>query len=200
MPKRKALAVNAAGEQPKVEETALVEMTEAQKRAALIPTFKDGQVVIRPEQLDAMKGQLCTEHGHCLQGAVNAATAANCYKGEVGDSQKNVALRLLLDLKPQNAMERMLCAQLIATDQAASLCMGIGTMETNGHDARRKYLSLACQFQGLQVRQLEALAKLRTGGRQHVTVEHVTVEAGAQAVIGNVNHAREGGGGAGGGK
>ena len=30
------------------------------------------------------------------------------------------------------------------------------------------------------------LQKLRTGGNQTVTVQHVNVEAGAQAVIGNV--------------
>lgn len=84
----------------------------------------------------------------------------------MGDSHKNVDLRLLLDLQPQNVMERMLCSQLIATDQATSLCMGIGVMNANNPDAKRKYLSLAHQFQGLQVRQIEALAKLRTGGRR----------------------------------
>jgi hypothetical protein len=56
--------------------------------------------------------------------------------------------------------------------------MGIGVQDTNGADARRKYLSLACQFQGLQVRQLEALVKLRSGGQQRVIVEHISVEAG----------------------
>lgn len=190
MAKRKPVAENAA----EVQHAPAV-MSERERRAALVPEFKDGKISITPEQLAHMKDELHADHGLCLQSAVNAATAANAYKGDVGDSQKNAALRLLLDLRPQNAMERMLVSQLIATDQAASLCMGIGVQDTNGPEARRKYLSLAMQFQGLQVRQIEALAKLRTGGRQHVTVEHVTVESGAQAVIGNVSR---GGGGAGG--
>lgn len=190
MPKRKPVAENAAGMQhaPAVQ-------TERERRAAMVPEFKDGKISITPEQLAHMKDELHADHGLCLQSAVNAATAANAYKGDVGDSQKNAALRLLLDLRPQNAMERMLVSQLIATDQAASLCMGIGVQDTNGAEARRKYLSLAMQFQGLQVRQIEALAKLRNGGQQRVVVEHISVEAGAQAVIGNVSR---GGGGAGG--
>ena len=40
--------------------------------------------------------------------------------------------------------------------------------------------------------QLEALKRYRTGGTQKVTVEHVTVNAGGQAIVGNVTH---GGGG-----
>ena len=51
-------------------------------------------------------------------------------------------------------------------------------------------------FEAVFVRQVEALAKLRNGGNQVVRVEHVTVESGAQAVIGNV----QGGGGGGNGR
>ena len=34
--------------------------------------------------------------------------------------------------------------------------------------------------------QMEALRKYRTGGEQKVTVQHVTVNEGGQAVVGNV--------------
>jgi len=40
--------------------------------------------------------------------------------------------------------------------------------------------------------QLEALKRYRTGGEQRVTVEHVTVNDGGQAIVGNI--ARRGGG------
>jgi hypothetical protein len=36
--------------------------------------------------------------------------------------------------------------------------------------------------------QMEALKRYRTGGQQKVTVEHVTVQAGGQAIVGNVSH------------
>jgi hypothetical protein len=41
--------------------------------------------------------------------------------------------------------------------------------------------------------QMEALRKYRTGGEQKVTVQHVHVNDGGQAVVGNVSH--KGGGG-----
>ena len=40
--------------------------------------------------------------------------------------------------------------------------------------------------------QLEALKRYRTGGTQKVTVEHVTVNAGGQAIVGNVAHGGRG--------
>ena len=36
--------------------------------------------------------------------------------------------------------------------------------------------------------QIEALKRYRSTGQQKVTVEHVTVQAGGQAIVGNVSH------------
>lgn len=36
--------------------------------------------------------------------------------------------------------------------------------------------------------QVEALKRYRTGGEQKVTVEHVTVNEGGKAIVGNVTH------------
>jgi hypothetical protein len=36
--------------------------------------------------------------------------------------------------------------------------------------------------------QMKALKRYRTGGQQKVTVEHVTVQAGGQAIVVNVSH------------
>jgi hypothetical protein len=35
---------------------------------------------------------------------------------------------------------------------------------------------------------MEALKRYRTGGEQRVTVEHVTVNEGGKAIVGNVMH------------
>jgi hypothetical protein len=42
--------------------------------------------------------------------------------------------------------------------------------------------------------QMEALKRYRMGGQQKVTVEHVTVQTGGQAIVGNVSHPGPGGG------
>jgi hypothetical protein len=36
--------------------------------------------------------------------------------------------------------------------------------------------------------QIETLKRYRSSGEQKVTVEHVTVNTGGQAIVGNVNH------------
>lgn len=173
----------------------LVEQTPREKRAAMVPKYEGRTLTVTEEQRDAMLDALCTDHTLVLSGAVASASACNPYEGEDADRQRNIALRLLVELAPQNALERLLIQQLVASDMAASVCLGIGTFKENNSDYRRKYMNLACQFMSVQTRQIEALAKLRTGGRQHVTVEHVTVEAGGQAIVGAVTQGTGGGGG-----
>ena len=57
--------------------------------------------------------------------------------------------------------------------------------------AERAFNKLARTFTA----QMEALKRYRTGGEQKVTVQHVTVNEGGQAVVGNVSAAPGGGGG-----
>ena len=55
--------------------------------------------------------------------------------------------------------------------------------------AERAFTKLARTFAA----QMEALKRYRTGGEQKVTVQHVTVNEGGQAVVGNVSQAPGGG-------
>ena len=54
--------------------------------------------------------------------------------------------------------------------------------------AERAFNKLARTFAA----QVEALRRHRTGGEQKVTVEHVTVNEGGQAIVGNVSHGGRG--------
>jgi hypothetical protein len=54
--------------------------------------------------------------------------------------------------------------------------------------AERAFNKLARAFAA----QVEAFKRYRTGGQQTVTVEHVTVNDGGQAVVGNVTHGGRG--------
>ncbi len=54
--------------------------------------------------------------------------------------------------------------------------------------AERAFNKLARTFAS----QVEALKRYRTGGEQKVTVEHVTVNEGGQAIVGNVSHGGRG--------
>ena len=54
--------------------------------------------------------------------------------------------------------------------------------------AERAFNKLARTFTA----QIEALKRYRTGGEQRMTVEHVTVNEGGQAIVGNVSHGGRG--------
>ena len=189
-PKRKP-AENTAQEQPKDNLPAV--LTEREKRAARLPRFTGNRLDTTKEQLEGLKDELCTDHGELLRSTVATAISGNlAVHGDDADVAMNAALQLLVELRPQNSLERLLLAQLISCDKAASQCLSIGFNETNNPEAKRKYLGLGVQFQNVLIRQVEALAKLRNGNQQTVKVEHVHVHQGGQAIVGNVT---QGGGG-----
>jgi len=121
-----------------------------------------------------------------LMQLTNAASKAS----EPNAGGLNFMLSVVAGIKPQDQMEAMLASQMAAVH-----------MQTMAY-ARR--LSIADTFMESEIAekalnkltrtftiQLEALKKYRTGGQQKMTVEHVHVHEGGQAIVGNV----QGGGG-----
>jgi hypothetical protein len=79
----------------------------------------------------------------------------------------------------------MLAAQMAAVHNATMTFAGRLNRVDNiqqQDSAERAFNKLARTF----VAQVEALKRYRTGGQQKVTVEHVTVNAGGQAIVGSV--------------
>ena len=80
----------------------------------------------------------------------------------------------------------MLAVQMVAAHDLA-LAMARRALKTDRVDWMQTYSTLSAKLMNVYTRQLEALARLRgQTGQQTVRVEHVTVEAGGQAVVGNV--------------
>ena len=71
-------------------------------------------------------------------------------------------------------------------------CMKRAVIEDQYPEAIYRYAKLANQFCRTFTAQLDSLNKHRGKGQQKVTVEHVHVNEGGQAVVGNIN---QGGGG-----
>ena len=89
------------------------------------------------------------------------------------------------DLAPRDAVERMLTVQLAATHVATIRSARWMATADNLPQIEAHYTGfnkLARTFAA----QVEALRKHRNGGQQKVIVEHVTVNAGGQAIVGNV--------------
>jgi hypothetical protein len=105
----------------------------------------------------------------------------------------SATLRRVSDIGARDVVEAMLAAQMVATHEAAMECFrraALGEQTFAGREMGLKYgdrLVRSCA--GL----VDALNRHRGKGKQVIRVEHVTVEAGGQAIVGAVTH---GGGGA----
>lgn len=107
----------------------------------------------------------------------------------------NTATALLAGIGPRDELEGMLAVQMIAAHNLA-LSMARRALKTERVDFLATYANLSTKLMNAYTRQVETLARLRgQTGQQTVRVEHVTVEAGGQAVVGSVTTGGRGDGG-----
>ncbi|QIG54276.1 hypothetical protein G6N82_09065 [Altererythrobacter sp. BO-6] len=89
-------------------------------------------------------------------------------------------------LKPSDGAEGMLAQQMVGTHFAAMECLRRAALPNQTFEGRDMALKHAHKLMTLYARQLETLNKHRGKGQQKVTVEHIRVERGGQAIVGNV--------------
>ncbi len=80
----------------------------------------------------------------------------------------------------------MIAAQLLAAHNAAMECYRRAMLGEQTFEGRRENLNQANKLSRTYATLLEALNRHRGKGQQKVTVEHVHVHAGGQAVVGMV--------------
>ena len=105
---------------------------------------------------------------------------------------RTAAVEALIGIKPRDEVEGMIAAQLIACHNASMECYRRAMLPDISFDTRHGNLNSANKLSRTYSTLLEALNRHRGKGQQKVTVEHVHVHAGGQAIVGNV----EPGGGA----
>ena len=113
------------------------------------------------------------------------AAARLPYSG-ISEIAVNAALAMIEAAAPKDEIEGALAVQMACTHTAAMAVIsrlgngypGEGRVAAFGSAAARLLRAYTCE--------VELLRRLRHGGRQYVRVEHVHVNDGAQAVIGNV--------------
>ena len=90
-------------------------------------------------------------------------------------------------VQPTTATEAMLAAQMVGTHRAAMMFLTNATKPEDSFDSRDRNVLRALRLMRLFTEQVEAMSKLKgKGGQQRVVVEHVTVAAGGQAIVGAV--------------
>lgn len=112
--------------------------------------------------------------------------AAQCPDYSVSDQQLKALLAAMAGMKPQDEIEGMLCGQLIATHQAVMECYRRAAISKQTFEGRRESLNQANKLCRTYATLTEALDRHRGKGQQRITVEHVNVHAGGQAIVGAV--------------
>jgi hypothetical protein len=94
----------------------------------------------------------------------------------------------LIGIGPKDEIEGMIAAQLLAAHNAAMECYRRAMLGEQTFEGRRENLSQANKLSRTYAALLDALNRHRGKGQQKVTVEHVHVHAGGQAVVGMVEN------------
>ncbi|MEN5277435.1 hypothetical protein ABE527_10830 [Brucella sp. TWI432] len=100
---------------------------------------------------------------------------------------------LVAGVKPRDQVETMLAAQMAAIHNATmKLAARINRADTiPQYDSASRSLN---QLSRTFTAQVDALTRYRSGGQQKMTVEHVHVYEGGQAIVGNVSQGGKRGG------
>ncbi len=126
-----------------------------------------------------------------LDGLLGQLTNVGTDGQKVDEQGLNFMLAVVKSVEPKDQVETMLAAQM-AADHNPTMTFARRLAHVDNipqqDSAERAFNKLARTF----ATQAEALKRYRTGGEQKVTVEHVTVNEGGQAIVGNVSHGGRG--------
>ncbi|MFN4129305.1 MAG: hypothetical protein ACK4GC_05765 [Paracoccaceae bacterium] len=159
--------------------------------------FNEGTVVItyKHEEPDLaailLMADMATCDPHFFAGITGHVATIGAQGRKIDQGASNFLLSVVRGVQPRDELESLLAVQMGAI-HSATLMMArrLNHVETiPQQDAAERALNKLARTYAMQ---MEALKRYRTGGQQKVTVEHVTVNAGGQAIVGAVS-TRKGG-------
>jgi hypothetical protein len=126
-----------------------------------------------------------------VNGLLKQLANAGSHGRQIDDDALNFMLSVVEGIKPKDQLETMLAAQMAAIHTATmTFARRLAHVETIAQqDSAERALNKLARTYAMQ---MEALKRYRTGGEQKVTVHHVSVNDGGQAIVGNVNQAPSG--------
>ena len=121
-----------------------------------------------------------------LDGLIRQLAHTNTRDGKIDAIAFKLMVSVIKGIKPQDQLELMLAAQMAAVHQVT---MTLAARLNRAERTDPQDIAAFNKFVRTFATQLEALKRYRTGGEQKVTVQHVSVSEGGQAIVGNVTHA-----------
>ena len=181
--------------EPTPYEHALMDNLNAETKETPLPpqmkvTQNDGGVDIEVDHPDFHGGvrlmkALGTTDATFLHGLIGQIASIASKGQELDEKDLNFMLVMVEGVKPKDQVEAMLAAQMAAVHNATMTYarrLNVADTIMQSDAAERTFNKLARTF----TTQVAALKQYRTGGQQKMTVEHVHVHEGGQAIVGNV--------------
>ena len=132
-----------------------------------------------------LQSAIGTSSAEFVNGLVTQMLNASGADGDAKDSHLNFMLSIVADIEPKDHLEAMLATQMAAVHMATmTFSRRLACVDSipQQDSAEKAFNKLARTF----TTQMETLKRYRTGGEQKMTVEHVTVNEGGQAIVGTV--------------
>lgn len=130
-------------------------------------------------------------------GQIYSELMNGCYSNMDEDHQAyRIVFESMRDIKPRDHIEKMLVAQMLTTHHSAMKCFKrasscFGSSQIPTLEMGNTILNSATKLVRTYTMQMEALNRYRGKGQQKITVEHVSINSGGKAVIGNINSTKE---------
>jgi hypothetical protein len=174
----------------KPEERAAIEKA-SERRKAPAPRLKVEGNTTKIDHHDQVTGDLLprnslgTVDGAFIEGLLIQLAQATSGGAKTSESELNFMVSVIEDIEPRDQLESMLAAQMATTHMAMMrFIQHLPRIESlPQQDAAVGAIN---KFARTFAMQMEALKRYRSGGEQKITVQHVTVSEGGQAIVGNV--------------
>jgi hypothetical protein len=174
---------------PKPDELAVIETESKKRKIARAPRLKaDGHKIFidHPSErvgILLMQNALGTSDLAFMLGLLTQLARATGEKANEGDL--NFMVSFINGIEPRDQVESTLAAQMATVHMAMMKSIeGLSlAKDLLLRDAAERAIN---KFARTFIAQVEALKRYRTGGEQKVTVQHVSVSEGGQAIVGNV--------------
>ena len=106
---------------------------------------------------------------------------------EVVTENANASMAAILEIDPQDSTELMLAAQMVTVHNLTMEMSRRALLSEQTEDGVNFNINRTTKLMRTYMAQMEALNKYRNKGKQQITVQHVNVNDGGQAVIGDVS-------------
>jgi hypothetical protein len=177
----------------------LLDKVAARKRSQLKlrPGKQKGTLTVGAAEGDSVEARLLETTGVAVPDAALhllkqvAATATDA--GQLDEASAMMAM--MSGIAPQDELEGMLAAQMVALHTLAMECSKRAMLEGQTYEGVNAGVTRATKLMRTFAGHVEALEKYRNKGQQRITVQHVNVEDGGQAIVGNISTGGQGGGG-----